>query len=241
MKGKRPTTEGKIRILREVAGGRSIREVCQERNLSEATPHRWRKRFGLTEVSAGRRRDDPLRRAGQPVAERLRGKLPRAVPGRMSQPRAAAHADGGPGGHRGLPPRIRPATPPQPAGLPAPGTSRAQRPSLPGCGRAPPSLHRGGTGQHTANDLSQRLELSSPPEQSGRAGQLESGKLRGAGRNSDSCRVRFLRPGGPAEGSPGREPGVGSERLFSPVRGGRGSFAPAGTLEVEDATPGLTL
>jgi hypothetical protein len=98
MKGKRPTTEGKIRIRREVAGGRSIREVCQERNLSEATPHRWRKRFGLTEMSAGRRRDDPLRRAGQPVAERPRGKLPRAVPGRMSQPRAAAHADGGPGG-----------------------------------------------------------------------------------------------------------------------------------------------
>jgi putative transposase len=55
MKGKRPTTEEKIRMLREVAGGRSIREVCQEKNLSEATPHRWRKRFGLMEVSEARR------------------------------------------------------------------------------------------------------------------------------------------------------------------------------------------
>ena len=50
MKGKRPTTEAKIRALGEADGGRAIREVCQERNLSEATSHRWRKQFGLMEV-----------------------------------------------------------------------------------------------------------------------------------------------------------------------------------------------
>jgi putative transposase len=42
MKGKKHTTEEKIRLLREVDGGGSIREVCQEKNISEATHHRWR-------------------------------------------------------------------------------------------------------------------------------------------------------------------------------------------------------
>ncbi len=55
MKGKRHTTEEKIRALREADGGRPIREVCQERNISEATYHRWRKQFGLMEVDEARR------------------------------------------------------------------------------------------------------------------------------------------------------------------------------------------
>ena len=50
MKGKRYTTEEKIRALREADGGKAIREVCQERNISEATYHRWRKQFGLMDV-----------------------------------------------------------------------------------------------------------------------------------------------------------------------------------------------
>lgn len=55
MRGKRYTREEKIRILREVDGGRSDREVCQEKNISEATYHRWRKQFGLMEVNEARR------------------------------------------------------------------------------------------------------------------------------------------------------------------------------------------
>jgi putative transposase len=55
MKGKRHTTEENIRTLREVDGGRSVREVCQEKNLSEATYHRWRKQFGLMKVNEARR------------------------------------------------------------------------------------------------------------------------------------------------------------------------------------------
>lgn len=55
MRGKRYTREEKIRILREVDGGRSVREVCQEKNISEATYHRWRKQFGLMEVNEARR------------------------------------------------------------------------------------------------------------------------------------------------------------------------------------------
>ncbi len=39
MKGKKHTTEDKIRILRAADGGKSIVEVCQEKNISEVTFH----------------------------------------------------------------------------------------------------------------------------------------------------------------------------------------------------------
>ena len=55
MKGKRYATEEKIRALREVDGGKPIREMCQEKNISEATYHRWRKQFGLMEVDEAKR------------------------------------------------------------------------------------------------------------------------------------------------------------------------------------------
>ncbi|HMJ91279.1 MAG TPA: transposase [Candidatus Acidoferrum sp.] len=56
MKGKRYTTEDKIRILREAARGeRTIQEICGEENISEVSFHRWKKQFGLMEVNeAGR-------------------------------------------------------------------------------------------------------------------------------------------------------------------------------------------
>ena len=37
MKGKKYSTENKIRILRQADGGRSILEVCREANISEVT------------------------------------------------------------------------------------------------------------------------------------------------------------------------------------------------------------
>jgi hypothetical protein len=37
MKGKRQTTEDKIRILRAADGGKSIVEICKEKNISEQT------------------------------------------------------------------------------------------------------------------------------------------------------------------------------------------------------------
>jgi len=58
MKGKRHSTEEKIRRLREVDGGKPIRELCQEKNISEATYHRWRKQFGLMEVKEAKRMKD---------------------------------------------------------------------------------------------------------------------------------------------------------------------------------------
>ena len=55
MKGKRYTTEEKIRILREADGGKSIQEICREKNISEQTFHRWKRQFGLMEVNEARR------------------------------------------------------------------------------------------------------------------------------------------------------------------------------------------
>ena len=51
MKGKRYTTEEKIRILREAdMGGRTILDLCRERKISEQTFHRWKREFGMLEV-----------------------------------------------------------------------------------------------------------------------------------------------------------------------------------------------
>jgi len=55
MKGKRYTTEERIRILREADGGRSIVEVCQEKNISEQTFHRWKRQYGMMEIPEARR------------------------------------------------------------------------------------------------------------------------------------------------------------------------------------------
>jgi putative transposase len=55
MKGKRYTTEEKIRILREADKGKAITEVCREHNLSQVTFHRWKKQLGQMEVNEAKR------------------------------------------------------------------------------------------------------------------------------------------------------------------------------------------
>jgi putative transposase len=55
MKGKRYTTEDKIRILREVDGGKNVADVCQERNIAEQTFYRWKRAFGMMGISEARR------------------------------------------------------------------------------------------------------------------------------------------------------------------------------------------
>ena len=55
MKGKRPATEQKIRILREADGGKSIVEVCKEHNISEVTFDRWKRQFGQLDVNEAKR------------------------------------------------------------------------------------------------------------------------------------------------------------------------------------------
>ena len=56
MKGKRYTTEDKIRILREAdRGEKSIQHLCQEANISEVSFHRWKRPFGHMEINEARR------------------------------------------------------------------------------------------------------------------------------------------------------------------------------------------
>ena len=55
MKGIRHTTEDKIRILRTADGGRSIVDICKEKNISEQTFHRWKRQFGMMEIPEARR------------------------------------------------------------------------------------------------------------------------------------------------------------------------------------------
>ncbi|MDP2136940.1 MAG: transposase [Candidatus Didemnitutus sp.] len=51
MKGKKHPAEDKIRILRAADGGKSIVEVCKEKNISEQTFHRWKRQFGMMEIT----------------------------------------------------------------------------------------------------------------------------------------------------------------------------------------------
>ncbi len=56
MKGKRHTTEDKIRILREAdRGEKSVLDICREANISEVSFHRWKRQFGHMEVNEARR------------------------------------------------------------------------------------------------------------------------------------------------------------------------------------------
>jgi transposase-like protein len=51
MKGKRYTTEQKIRILREAEqSDTTIVGVCRSHQISEVTFHRWKREFGMLEV-----------------------------------------------------------------------------------------------------------------------------------------------------------------------------------------------
>ena len=51
MKGKRCTTEQKIRVLREAERtDKTVLDVCRQQQISEQTFYRWRKEFGMMEV-----------------------------------------------------------------------------------------------------------------------------------------------------------------------------------------------
>ena len=65
MKGKRYTTEDKIRILREADGGKAILEVCRDHNISEVSFHRWKQQFGQLEVKEARRLKELERENGE--------------------------------------------------------------------------------------------------------------------------------------------------------------------------------
>ena len=55
MKGKRYTTEDKIRILRDADRGKNILAVCRQHNISEVSFHRWKRAFGQMDFNEARK------------------------------------------------------------------------------------------------------------------------------------------------------------------------------------------
>lgn len=51
MRKSRFTESQVFQILKEVEGGRTVREVCREQGISEATYYQWKSRFGGMEAS----------------------------------------------------------------------------------------------------------------------------------------------------------------------------------------------
>ena len=52
MKGKRYTTETKIRILREAPiSDQTIQDVCRERQINEQSYHQWKRELGMFKVN----------------------------------------------------------------------------------------------------------------------------------------------------------------------------------------------
>lgn len=51
MKKSRHTESQIIRILREVEGGRKVKEVCREYGISDATYYNWKSKYGGMQAS----------------------------------------------------------------------------------------------------------------------------------------------------------------------------------------------
>jgi putative transposase len=55
MKASRFSDEQKIGILKQVRGGRQVKDVCAEHNIGVMTYYGWRKKFGGMEIAEARR------------------------------------------------------------------------------------------------------------------------------------------------------------------------------------------
>jgi len=106
MKGKKYSTEDKIRILRQADGGRSILEVCREANISEVTFHRWKNQFGQMEISEAKRLKELERENTElkkMLAESLlKNRVLEAVCEKSYKPGAATASRSGGGGQRAV-------------------------------------------------------------------------------------------------------------------------------------------
>ena len=78
MKAIRYSTEQKIRILREAEGsGKKIQDVCRDHQISEQTFYRWKREFGMLEISQAKQlkelqRENP--RLKRMLADEMLGK-----------------------------------------------------------------------------------------------------------------------------------------------------------------------
>ena len=72
MKRSRFTETQIIRILKEVEGGRQVKEVCREYGMSDATYYNWKAKYGgmsVSDVKRLKQLEDENRRLKQLVAD----------------------------------------------------------------------------------------------------------------------------------------------------------------------------
>ena len=55
MKQKHHSTEEIIRILRQADGDETVESICREYNISKATFHRWRRKYGDMDLADAKR------------------------------------------------------------------------------------------------------------------------------------------------------------------------------------------
>ena len=106
MKGKRYTTEEKIRILRQADGGRKITDVCREHNVSEVNFHRRKKQFGQMDINEAKRLKELERENGElkkMLAEALlKNRVLEAVCEKSGEPGAPSPGRPGSGGQQAV-------------------------------------------------------------------------------------------------------------------------------------------
>ncbi len=72
MRMNRFTEEQIIGILKEAEAGRAVKDLCRDHGVSQETFYRWRRKFGVMEVSDARRLkqlEDENRRLKKVVAD----------------------------------------------------------------------------------------------------------------------------------------------------------------------------
>ena len=79
MKAIRYSTEQKIRILREAEGsGKKIQDVCRDHQISEQTFYRWKREFGMLEISQAKQLKE-LQRENARLKRMLADEIPLAM------------------------------------------------------------------------------------------------------------------------------------------------------------------
>ena len=93
MKGKRYTTEDKIRLLREADRGKNAAEVCRAHNISEVSFHRWKRQYGQMDLNEARKLKELKRENGElkkMLAQALlKNRVLEAVAGKKGKPGAS--------------------------------------------------------------------------------------------------------------------------------------------------------
>ena len=65
MKQKQHSAAEIIRILRQGESGRTVEDLCREHNISKATFHRWKRKYGDMDLADAKRLKEPDKENGE--------------------------------------------------------------------------------------------------------------------------------------------------------------------------------